>query len=582
MKGHRFAAGFLASVLMVVLCMVLVGCSGLTGSAPEAASDISTQTDSQEPPEVAGVTVAEQDNVQTFDLADGEPVATLKIASGSENKEAARAIKHAVGATGVAVEMHYMGSLDIMAVLEAGGEDYDAVWPASSMWISMGDTQRITRNVQSTSTTPVVFGIAKSKAIELGWADESGTTTSPTTAEILEAVQEGRLTFAMTSATQSNSGASAYLAFLTALSEADGPLTSEDLADGNLTGRVAALLDGVDRSSGSSDWLKEMVVADPDQHQAMVNYESLVSQANRELEEAGDEPMLVIYPADGIAVSDSPLAFVDRGQSEEVESAFKSFQEALAEPEAALEMERVGRRTGLGGKVVHADDAEVEQAFSSEWGIIEDASALKSIPLPAGDVISQALTLYQTGLKKASYTVWAVDYSGSMLGAGKQGVVDGLTQALDPARAAESMIQPTEDDVNVLIPFAGQPDEALVATGSDTAALLRYARDREAIGGTDMYAALIRALDFARRAKTEGGYTVAIALMSDGVSETYTRDAFISAYAEAAVDVPIFPIMFGDADPTQLDELSSLSNGRTFDGRSGDLASVFRQVKGYN
>ena len=115
-----------------------------------------------------------------------------------------------------------------MAVLEAGGEDYDAVWPASSMWISMGDTQRITRNVQSTSTTPVVFGIAKSKAIELGWADESGTTTSPTTAEILEAVQEGRLTFAMTSATQSNSGASAYLAFLTALSEADGPLTSED------------------------------------------------------------------------------------------------------------------------------------------------------------------------------------------------------------------------------------------------------------------------------------------------------------------------------------------------------------------
>ena len=136
MKGHRFAAGFLASVLMVVLCTVLVGCSGLTESAPEAASDTPAQTDSQEPSEVAGVTVAEQDNVQTFDLTDGEPVATLKIASGSENKEAARAIKYAVGATGVAVEMHYMGSLDIMAVLEAGGEDYDAVWPASSMWIS--------------------------------------------------------------------------------------------------------------------------------------------------------------------------------------------------------------------------------------------------------------------------------------------------------------------------------------------------------------------------------------------------------------------------------------------------------------
>ena len=74
---------------------------------------------------------------------------------------------------------------------------------------------------------------------------------------------------------------------------------------------MAALLSGVDRSSGSSDWLKEMVVADPGAHQAMVNYESLVSQADRELEEAGAEPLMAIYPADGIAVSDSPLAYVD-------------------------------------------------------------------------------------------------------------------------------------------------------------------------------------------------------------------------------------------------------------------------------
>ena len=46
--------------------------------------------------------------------------------------------------------------------------------------------------------------------------------------------------------------------------------------------------------------------------------------------------------------------------------------------------------------------------------------------------------------------------------------------------------------------------------------------------------------------------------------------------------MPIFSIMFGEADPTQLDELTTLTNGRTFDGREGDLADVFRQVKGYN
>ena len=545
----RPVSRIVAIACMLVFCLALGLLTGCSGAPDTSGSEAAEQEATHEAEaDVADVDVQTSGTVQLFEPADGSAKTRIRVASGSENKEAARAIEYAVGKTGVALEMHYMGSLDIMDVLEAGGEDYDAVWPASSMWITMGDTHHIVRDAQSTSTTPVVFGIAKSKAIELGWADEDGETTSPTTAEILAAVQEGKLTFAMTSATQSNSGASAYLAFLTALSGTDGPLTAEDLANGQLTGQVASLLSGVDRSSGSSDWLKEMVVADPDTHQAMVNYESLVSQANRELEEAGHEPMVVVYPADGIAVSDSPLAYVDHGQGEQVEAAFSAIQQALADDTATLELERVGRRCGLGGKVVHADDDEVAAAFNPAWGIVPDASVLKSIPLPAGEVISQALTLYQTG----------------------------------PTLAAEALIQPNEGDVNVLIPFTHVVDSPITANGSDTAALLDYARSREAIGGTDMYSGLSTALDLARQAVADGGYTVAIVLMTDGQSDTYACDEFVSAYEQAGVDVPIFSIMFGEADPTQLDELTTLTNGRTFDGREGDLADVFRQVRGYN
>ncbi len=558
----------------LLLCGVLAftaGCSssGSGASTPSADSGPSSA-------------IADNSNVQTFTPASGSADVTLKLASGSENKEAAEAIQHAVDTSHVAVELHYMGSLDIMHLLQNGGEDYDAVWPASSMWISMGDTSHIVKDAQSTSTTPVVFGIAQSKAQELGWADTSGVTSSPTTAEILQAVKDGKLTFAMTSATQSNSGASAYLAFLTALKGTDGPLSAADLGTSQLTDQVAQLLAGVDRSSGSSDWLKEMVVADPDAHSAMVNYESLVSQANRELEDKGHEPLMVIYPADGIAISDSPLGYVDRGQDNSVEQAFADFQQALGDKDAALALERVGRRTGLGGKVVNADDSQVQQAFSPAWGIVDDASVLRSIPLPAADVITQALTMYQTSLKKPSYTVWVVDYSGSMYGEGKDGVVNGLEQALDPSLAAESMIQPTEDDVNVLIPFSTDADQPVEATGSDTGGLLNAARAREATGGTDIYAGLEEALRYVREAQADGGYTVAIALMTDGQSDTWNRDAFFDDYRNAGLDVPIFSIMFGDADPSQLDELSELSNGRTFDGRTGDLAAVFRQVKGYN
>lgn len=147
---------------------------------------------------------------QTFQPSGGKPTATLSIASGSENKEVAVAIQKAADQSNVAVTMHYMGSLEIMNALKAGGQDHDAVWPASSMWISMGDTKHIVKDAASTSTTPIVFGIAKSKAVKLGWADDTGATKPVSTADILAAVSDGKLTFSMTSATVIDSALNVY------------------------------------------------------------------------------------------------------------------------------------------------------------------------------------------------------------------------------------------------------------------------------------------------------------------------------------------------------------------------------------
>ena len=533
-------------------------------------------------PDVAPTTGAADPDakVQTFAPSKGSPKETLKIASGSENKEAASAIQKAVDASGVAVELHYMGSLDIMAALQAGGEDYDAVWPASSIWISMGDTGHLVKDVKSTSTTPVVLGVEKGLAQKLGWADASGATKPVSTSQVIDVVGAGQLSFAMTSATQSNSGASAYLAFLTALSGKDTPITSTELNDPTLQQKVTSLLSGVDRSSGSSDWLKDMVVKDPDAHPAMFNYESLVIQANKELEEQGHDPLLVVYPSDGIAVSDSPLGYVDRGQGKD--DAFSSFQQGLSSDDAKLELERVGRRTGLGGRVANADDDQVKQAFRADWGVNTDASVLKTVPMPAADVTTQALNLYQTKFRKPSLTIWVVDYSGSMSGEGKRGVVDGLTQALDPTEAAKSMVQPTDDDDNLFIPFSDHVITGVAARGQDTQVILTKAQETDATGGTNIYAGLEQALSFATTSDEAKGRTVAIVLMTDGRSMTNDKDEFFESYRSSGTNVPIFSIMFADADPSQLDELSELSNGKTFDGRDGDLASVFRTVRGYN
>lgn len=564
-KGRH---GFLALVAILALACValLAACS--------APGDGSSDTTAAE------TTPAIENNVQTFTPAKGGSGTTLKVASGSENKEAAEAIQKAVDDAGVGVELHYMGSLDIMQVLKDGGDDYDAVWPASSIWLTMGDVDHVVKDAQSTSTTPVVLGVAKSKAVELGWADDTGATKPVSTSQIIDAVSSGKLSFAMTSATQSNSGASAYLAFLTALTGKDTPLTADELADTALQQKMESLLSGVDRSSGSSDWLKDMVVKDPDAHPAMVNYESLVAQADKELEQAGHEPLLAIYPSDGIAVSDSPLGYVDRGQG--TEDAFQSFQKALGSDDAKLLLERVGRRTGLGGRVANSDDDGVKQTFRADWGISTDAGMLKAVPMPAADVTTQALDLYQTKLRRPSLTIWVVDYSGSMRGDGKKGVVDGLTQALDPTESAKSMVQPTDGDANVLIPFSSHAINAVVSAGTDTSSILSLARDTDASGGTNIYAGLDQALDVATNPEMTKGRTVAIVLMTDGKSKTDERDQFFSRYEAEGTGIPVFSIMFGDAEPDQLDEISERTNGKTFDGRTGDLATVFRTVKGYN
>nr|WP_236029351.1 VWA domain-containing protein [Bifidobacterium miconisargentati] len=519
-------------------------------------------------------------NTQTFTPADGKPTATLNVASGSENKEVATAIQKAADASNVAITMHYMGSLEIMNALKAGGRDYDAVWPASSMWISMGDTKHVVKDAASTSTTPIVFGIAKSKAVALGWADSTGTTKPVSTADIIEAVKKGDLKFSMTSATQSNSGASAYLAFMTALRGGDGPLTDADLKNADLKTQVKTLLSGVDRSSGSSDWLKDMVVANPDRFDSMVNYESLVIQANKMLEKNGHDPLLAVYPADGIAISDSPLGYVDRGQN--LKDAFDSFAKALASKDSKLEFERAGRRTGLGGVLAYASDSKVKESFRADWGINADGSALKTIPLPAASVINSALNVYQTALRKPSWTVWVVDYSGSMYGDGKDGVVKGLNAALDPAKAKAAYIEPADDDVNILIPFESEAHSPIKATGQNTETLLNKAQTTEASGGTDIYLGLDEALKQLPSESEASKYTTAIVLMTDGRSETGHQSSFESDYKSDGRDLPIFSIMFGDADPSQLKSLASLSNAKVFDGRSGDLAAVFRQVKGFN
>ena len=505
-----------------------------------------------------------QDTSSEILKADG----TIRILSGSENEELEAVIDECSQATGVEIEMDYKGSVDIMRALENGAEEYDAVWPASSIWLSMGDVNHLVKHSQSISMTPVVFGIRDSLAEELGFKGKDVSVK-----DILAAIQGGKMSFCMTSATQSNSGASAYIGFLYALLGKQEGMTAEDLQGEQLRADITELLGGVERSSGSSDWLKDLFLKED--YDAMVNYECLIIDANRQLESEGKEPLYIVYPYDGLSIADSPLGYVDHGDSQK-EEAFQAVQQYLLSKEAQSEIEATGRRISANGV-----SDENKDVFNEEWGV-DTERILSPIQMPDADVLMEALNLYQTSFKMPSLNIYCLDFSGSMEGTGETQLKDAMSQILLQENASRTFLQANAGEVNEVIFFDNTIlDIERAADDSDEALAQLYQKvaDFQIAGGTDIYNAAAQALAEASSYDLEK-YTPAIILMTDGVSD-YNYQTFQEAWDTLGIDVPVFSITFGAADPTQLEELAEATGGRVFDGTQ-DLTEAFRSVKGYN
>ena len=87
------------------------------------------------------------------------PQRTLSIVSGSENRSLEPIVQAFCQDEGWACPMTYQGSVDIRLALEDGDPGHDAVWPAHSRWVEMGDRERRVKHLESIMQSPVVFAI---------------------------------------------------------------------------------------------------------------------------------------------------------------------------------------------------------------------------------------------------------------------------------------------------------------------------------------------------------------------------------------------------------------------------------------
>ncbi|MCK6579856.1 MAG: VWA domain-containing protein [Anaerolineae bacterium] len=508
----------------------------------------------------------------------GGPSTTLRIVSGSENRPLEPIIQEWARSHNTTVEMTYQGSVDIARLLQNGGASFDGVWPANRLWIDFGDTQNIVRHDASIMRSPVILGVKRSIAESLGWLNRDVTLSN-----ILTAAESDDLRFMMTSATQSNSGASFYFGALNAFAGSPEVVTGAHLEDSAVTEQVERILGEVDRSSGSSGFLKDLFLQQYDRFDAMVNYEAVIIETNQALLRSGREPLYAIYPVDGLTIADSPLGYIDRGE-EAKEEAFLALQQHLLSETVQRQLLAQGRRTSLLGIDLSSADRSV---FRPEWGIDADR-LLQPIRLPSREVIEQALNLYQIALRRPSCTIYVLDFSGSMAERGEADLKAAMRTLLNQSIAQQYFLQGHPGDVTQVILF----NENIInqnelsrwrVVGSDPEDLLHLSRQIEAVssgGNTNIFDSTRLALEEMSRLRTPECLP-AVILMTDGQDNSGDRSALERYVDSRENDIPVFAIMFGSADSEQLDPIVARTYGRVFDGRS-DLVTAFREAKGYN
>ncbi|MCX6714302.1 MAG: substrate-binding domain-containing protein [Candidatus Uhrbacteria bacterium] len=511
---------------------------------------------------------------------DAIPATGIRFLSGSENKDLYPILQQFEKENGVKFAMTYKGSVDGMMALQKGADTpYDFVWLASDIWIGLGDRQKVVKNADSIMTSPVVFGVKASKAKELAWVNNPGVKIK----DIVEAVSTHKIRFAMTSATQSNTGACATFGFYSALSGSPEVLTQAHLNDKTMQEQISKLLNSVNRGSGSSGFLVDDLVAHPERYDAMVNYEALVISANQKLVAQGEEPLYVIYPADGMTVANFPLGFVSHGDASK-DVIFKKLQTYLKSDAVQKQILAQGRRTQILGLKPDAVDKSV---FNPAWGI-DVSKTISAITMPPSDVIKAGLELYQTSLRKPSFSIFVLDYSGSMLhNGGAEQLKAAMTLLLEPEEAKRYLLQVSPRDVTAIFPYDNKVYGPFVIKGNDPAdlrgALAQITGDIGG-GGTSTHTALATALDYLVQHRNElPGYLPAVFLMTDG-DATDSIAIFKTKVAELGIgrDIPIYAITFGkEVAQDKIDEIIKAMSGKSFDGTQ-DLVGKFREVKGYN
>lgn len=493
---------------------------------------------------------------------------TLRVLAGSEVKDMVPLLEQAAADIGVKVAFEYVGTLEGTELVASGGagDKYDATWFPNNRYLSLlpGASSAITASVKVMSS-PVVLGLRQSVAHRLGWD-----ATAPTWADLAAAASAGEFTYGMTNPAASNSGFSALVAVATALSGTGSALTDADITA--VTPGMTTFFSGQKLTAGSSGFLADKFIANPDAVDGIINYESVLMGL-----ETGGEPLTIVTPTDGVVTSDYPLTLLSSADASK-KPLFDKLTAWLTTPEVQKEIvDQTHRRPGVPG---------------IDTGSTFPDAILFETPFPNTlDVANTLISTYLESVRSPAQTLFVLDTSGSMAGerlAALQQALKNLAGA-DESTAGGFAAFRSRERVT-LLPFSDRPESPIVidVPDDDKTAALAQIRDEAdqlvADGGTAIYDSLTEAYRIAVKQQAQRPDTfVSIVLMTDGENTDGSDiNDFERFYGTVKTkNIATFVVLFGNANIDELTRVADLTGGKVFDALNGDLAGAFQEIRGY-
>ncbi len=497
--------------------------------------------------------------------------AQFKILAGSELKDFGQTMTDKAKAAGVEIKFTYAGTLDIVDRVNAG-EQFDAILPPNGAYPALALKPKIIAS-DKLFYSRIAIGIRAAKLHALGWDQHN-----PTWADIAEAANQGKLTYAMTNPTSSNSGMSALFAVAAA-----GAGKTEDLASSEVNSALLTrFLKGQQLTAGSSGWLADAFVTSGQKLDAMINYEAVLLRANDRL--TGPDKLTLIYPTDGVITANYPLMLLNAAKRSDYDRLIAAWKSPDLQQQATQAMNLRPVLSDVAPTAALPKQSVVDLTFPNRL-----------------DVIDKVLSAYQGELRRPATSIFVLDVSGSMQGdrlAAVQNALRVLTGAdATTATARYASFQKREHvqlmafSDHIQTPVEVNFDQNLEQGRNQ---INQYANHLVADGGTAIYGALAQAEIMARTEHAaHPERLISIVLLTDGENNIAPDAQGFTAQLEqiAGVTTPsaiagaaparIFPIIFGEASDSELGKIATLTGGKLFDGRQAPLPVVFKEIRGY-